>query len=451
MLVVGVAILLQTQAQGVLPHDLAKATLDWVHDGRAVAITAGYAFGERSGISFTGRHRIGGTTPISAQTIYEIGSITKAITGTLLADMVRRGEVALDDPIAQHLPADWKVAQVGERAITLLDLATHTSGLPRMPPGLMPPDMENPYATVDATMLREMLAGLTPTRGPGERYEYSNLGYALLGQALAHAGGQSWETLVRERVLEPLGMKETWAEVPAAKQALFATGHTSRFLPVPHWDFEAFAAAGALRASGLDMHRLGDALRNPADTGILASLHFASEGRRSVGAGQDSVGLGWHVMHRGEARIVWHNGGTGGFRTWVGADRGANRSAFILANAVLPWVDAVGVAALLGDSLPEAPKVEPITTVSVTAAQLAPLVGRYALNPAFVMEITHRGDTLYLQATNQPKVRMVATSPSDFAATVVDASITFERNEAGDITALILHQGGIDQRAPRQP
>jgi CubicO group peptidase (beta-lactamase class C family) len=246
-------------------------------------------------------------------------------------------------------------------------------------------------------------------------------------------------------------MLDTWDIVQERDTSRFATGHNPRFVPVPHWDLGAFAPAGGLRSTPMDMSRLATALKMPADTGVTAALILAGTGYRAIGSGADSVGLGWHIMHRDDARIVWHNGGTGGFRTWVGADRGVDRGAVVLANAVQPWVDALGVAVVLQDSLPEPPPVEPVQAVTVTAAQLAPLVGRYALSPAFVMEITHEGGTLYLQATNQPRIRMVATSPVDFAATVVDASITFERDAAGDVVALVLHQGGIDQRAPRQP
>lgn len=446
------AVMLLMQVQQGPQGDLATAMARWVADSQVVALAVADLEDGGTGAAIVRGPLVAGSKQHGGlRTLFEIGSITKAITGTLLADMVRRGEVALDDPVAQHLPTDWTVPQVGDRPITLLDLATHTSGLPRMPAEFTPEDPENPYADVDLAALRDFLAAAKPARAPGTSYEYSNLGFAVLGQALAHAGGKSWLELVRERVLLPLGMRDTWLEVRPADAGRFAAGHNSRFIAVPHWDLGAFAPAGGLRSTVVDMSRLAAALKMPADTGVTAGIILATTGFRALGSGTDSVGLGWHIRNRDGSRIAWHNGGTGGFRTWVGSDRGRDRGAVVLANAIQPWVDALGVALVLDDTLPEPPPVAQVRVVSVPAAQLEPLVGRYVLNPAFVMEISHEGDTLHLQATNQPRIRMVATSPLEFAATVVDASITFERDASGRIVALVLHQGGTDQRAPRAP
>src|SRR5512146_219373 len=121
---------------------------------------------------------------LDSRTVFEIGSVTKVFTTAVLMDMVRRKEVSLDDPVARYLPASVKVPSRGGKQITLVDLATHTSGLPRVPSNLNV-FSPNPYANYSPEQLYEFLSGYQLTRDIGERFEYSNLGMGLLGHALA--------------------------------------------------------------------------------------------------------------------------------------------------------------------------------------------------------------------------------------------------------------------------
>src|SRR5580704_13650102 len=147
--------------------------------------------------------------PLNGDTIFEIGSITKVFTSLLLADAVERHEVALSDPIAKYLPPQVKVPERGGRTITLQDLSTHTSALPRLPANFSPKDPSNPYADYSVEQLYQFLSGYTLTRDIGSQYEYSNLGGGLLGHALARRAGVDYETLVRRRITGPLGMHDT--------------------------------------------------------------------------------------------------------------------------------------------------------------------------------------------------------------------------------------------------
>src|SRR6185437_8859808 len=169
---------------------------------------------DRKDVITYGRQRLSDDDPITSDTVFEIGSITKIFTALLLADMVRRGELKLDDPVARHLPADFHVPELNGRPITLADLATHTSGLPRFPafPGtpLSPVWMEAiPRFTLDD--LKAWLANLHPEPPPptAAGWWYSNVGYTLLAMALANRGGQSYEALLQQRVIGPLGLKDT--------------------------------------------------------------------------------------------------------------------------------------------------------------------------------------------------------------------------------------------------
>ena len=169
---------------------------------------------------------------LDGDTVFEIGSVTKVFTSLVLADMVQRGEAAFDDPVAKYLPEQVKVPERAGRSITLEDLSRHMSALPRLPSNLVLRNMSNPYAEYSVEQLYEFLSAHELSRDIGSKYEYSNLGVGLLGHALARRAGADYESLVKVRVLEPLGMKSTSITLSPEMKARLATGHTktgSRF------------------------------------------------------------------------------------------------------------------------------------------------------------------------------------------------------------------------------
>jgi serine-type D-Ala-D-Ala carboxypeptidase/endopeptidase len=193
----------------------------------------------------------GGAEP-DQDTVFEIGSITKVFTALLLADMVERGEMRLDDPIAKYLPGVTVPARDG-RPITLADLATHTSGLPRLPTNMPMRNPADPYADYGAPLLYQFLSTHTLARAPGEQWEYSNLGAGLLGHILSRHAGTSYEDLLRTRILQPLGMRDTAITLSGDQRRRLATGHSAALVPVPLWEFDALAGAGAIRSTAADL------------------------------------------------------------------------------------------------------------------------------------------------------------------------------------------------------
>ena len=168
-------------------------------------------------------------TRVDGETVFELASVTKAFTSLLLADAVTRGEVALSDPVSRYLPPSVRMPERGGRAITLHDLATHTSGLPREPSNLQPKDPANPFADYTVEQLYQFLSGHELTRDIGSEFEYSNLGAGLLGHVLALRAGSDYETLVRTRITSPLGMSSTGVTLSPGMRARLAPGH-DRFL-----------------------------------------------------------------------------------------------------------------------------------------------------------------------------------------------------------------------------
>jgi CubicO group peptidase (beta-lactamase class C family) len=260
-----------------------------------------------------------GQLPAGPNSIFEIGSITKVFTATLLADMAETGLVALDDPLERHLPAAASMPTRG-RSTTLADLASHRSGLPHVPAPLLlrglTTERRDPYARWDAARVEAQLARTRPRSAPGQRFQYSNWGVGLLGHALALRAGMSFGELVQTRICRPLGMSATGIEVDGGR---LATGHTRRGRPTPHWDLAALAGAGGLRSSAADLLAFlrlhaGD---SPSETLALAARETQ---RERIAHGRGHVGLGWLILPPGRwlpHRLLVHEGATGGFRAFA--------------------------------------------------------------------------------------------------------------------------------------
>ncbi|MBA3709872.1 MAG: serine hydrolase, partial [Planctomycetes bacterium] len=374
---------------------------------------------------------------VDGNTVFEIGSVTKLFTSLVLADMALHREVALDDPVAKYLPPEVRLPTRNGRQITLADLASQVSGLPRMPSNLTPADPTNPYADYTVAQLYAFLGGYRLTRDPGAEYEYSNLGVALLGHVLALRAGKPYELLVAERVLRPLHMEDTRIALTPTMRARLATGHMGG-VPVANWDLATFAGAGAMRSTANDMLRF---LAASIDTTgpLAAAFRLTQQPRHRAGGPEQEIGLGWHIRTRGGRQIVWHNGATGGYHSFVGFDPATRRGVVLLANSSDP-VDDIPVHLLD----PTMPPLRPTRPVAVDSAVLARYVGRYELAPTFAIDVTREGAALFIQATNQARLQALASSEREFFLRVVNARITFEANSSGAVTGLVLHQNGRD-------
>ena len=274
---------------------------------------------------------------LDGNTVFEIGSITKVFTGTLLADMVARGLVSLDDPVSKFLPSAVKVPSRNGRAITLLDLAEQHSGLPRLPNNLHPGDPGNPYADYSVEQMYAFLSGYELPRDPGATFEYSNLGVGLLGHVLGLRAGMSWEALAVDRILGPLGMTRTRVVFTDDMQRRLAKGHgLDGSSPAKNWDLPTLAGAGALRSTANDMLRFAAAALGAPGTppALATAVAEAERPRRDVAAnGTMKIGLNWFTSRTGPVEIVWHNGGTGGYRSYLGLDKAHQRAVVVLTNS----------------------------------------------------------------------------------------------------------------------
>jgi D-alanyl-D-alanine-carboxypeptidase/D-alanyl-D-alanine-endopeptidase len=300
--------------------------------------------------------------------VFEIGSVTKVFTSLLLAIAVRRGEVALDDALSEHLPLGSHVPRRGNADITLLHLATHRSGLPRLPPRFFWEAFrhrEDPYAELTTERVLEALARTRLRRSPGERFRYSNFGAGLLGIALGQAARADYETLVRDRIARPLGMRDTTVALDEDQRSRLAPGTTRRGKQAAPWTVSGLAGAGALRSTVADLLRFVRAQTGVAPSDVSAELAAAIEmthqerARGSRVAPGLRVGLGWMLLPIGRRKLetIWHNGGTGGYRSYVGVAPSVDAGVVVLSSNVRT-VDPIGTRVLLdlgASPGPEAP------------------------------------------------------------------------------------------------
>ncbi|HKR63060.1 MAG TPA: serine hydrolase [Thermoanaerobaculia bacterium] len=381
---------------------------------------------------------------VDGDTLFEIGSTTKVFTSLLLADAVQRGEVALTDPVSKYLPKDVKVPERSGKQITLQDLATHTSGLPRLPANLAPKDPLNPYADYTEQQLYDYLSHAELAHDIGTTYDYSNLGAGLLGHVLARRAGMSYEALVRKRVLEPLGMGSTAITLGDAMKSRLAPGHDPARNRAKNWDLPTLAGAGALRSTANDLLAFLAAelgiTKSPLANAMAAQLAV----RRPANTPALKIALGWHVLTTPAGHeIVWHNGGTGGYRSFIAFDAKQKTGVVVLSNMFTnAGVDDIGMH-LLDPSSPLATAAKTRKEIALDEQTLQRYVGRYELAPGFIITITREGAHLFGQATGQPRFEMFAENDHEFFLKVVDAQITFNEN------GLILHQNGANAPGKR--
>jgi serine-type D-Ala-D-Ala carboxypeptidase/endopeptidase len=389
--------------------------------------------------------------PLNGDTVFEIGSMTKVFTSLVLMDMAQKGEVALTDPVSKYLPASVKVPERNNKKITLQDLSTQSSGLPRMPTNFKPKDETNPYADYTPELLYQFLSGYQLTRDIGSQYEYSNLGVGLLGHALTLRAGSDYEAMVKSRILDPLGMKSTRVTLSPEMKARLAIGHSPTLSPVTNWDLAALAGAGALRSTTNDILTFLAANLGYTRTPLAAAMAAEVSIRRPAGAPDMQIAYAWHVQTKDGKSIIWHNGGTGGYRTYMGYDPKSRVGVVVLSNiASAAGPDDIGRHLIdLSYPLQTAQPLREHIEVSVNTKVFDNYVGSYQLSPNVVLAISREGDQLFGQLTGQPKFPMFPEGEGKFFLRAVDAQVAFTAGPQGKARQATLHQNGLDMPAKR--
>ncbi len=297
--------------QSVLDHDMAAQ-----RDSATGQLALGRDAGISVGVLQRGVRRVFTYGTAQADSIFEIGSISKTFTGLLLARAVNEGRVSLREPVRELLPQGTVAKPAGDE-ITLLDLATQHSGLPRMPDNFQPSDRANPYADYRAANLYAYISQRGVSKAKHPNYLYSNLGFGLLGQALAERAGTTYAHLLKKEITGPLEMRDTIISPSAEQWERFIQGHSGagQHKPVHVWDLDALAGAGAIRSTAGDMLTYLDAQLHPEKyPAIAAALKETHRIRDETGPGH-SISLAWQFDKK--SRIFEHGGATAGYTSYA--------------------------------------------------------------------------------------------------------------------------------------
>ena len=382
--------------------------------------------------------------PYDEHTAFEIGSVTKTMTAALLAEFIGRGEVTLDDPIAKLLPPGASVPSFNGRQISIGDIVTHTSGLPAIPAQYRITDMNNPYASMTERDLLGALAATQLTRAPGSQWEYSNFAMMVLSYALAKRSGKDYETLLRERLLAPLGMNDTYV-AKRPPQVRLAQGHLANTMPAVPWDFPVdMAGVGGVRATLPDMVRYLEGELGTRESAITPALARTQQQVASVGG--HTMGMNWILSTVNGRTVVAHDGGTGGYSSFAAFDRAAKRAVVLLSDTALTSVGGFGT---LGPHLldPSVPVGAPRIVATADAKLIDALVGGYRLQSGLGMELRHKGNALTIQADGQPEFEMGYDSAGDFYPLQFDALLRPKRKADGTYTFTWFQLGGASEAA----
>ena len=379
----------------------------------------------------------GGPAP-EADSLFEIGSISKVFIGTLLADAVRRGEVRLDDPASMYLPSSVRLPEYEGTPISLLDLATHTSGLPReMTSG----KQLTPENWTQA--MYDFLSGYLLAYQPGTKFVYSNLGMTLLAHILELRTGMDYEQLVSDRLLRPIEMTSTGFKPEPDILPRLARGHNSVLYPVDTYVYNVpeHIYAGGIISSAEDMLRFASAAMGLESTPLMPAFQDAIHPRRL--AKDDQSGLAWRVVE-GSEPIIYHNGHTYGMHAYLGFDPGRQVAVVVLANAAIS-VDDIGPHLLYPEKY-TLEKFTPraiLTPKLVDPAILASYAGRYEFDNVMI-DVRGDGDHLILSMADLDPLTLVAETETRFAVMEYDAAVEF-LVDGGKVTSLDMVQAGASQ------
>jgi serine-type D-Ala-D-Ala carboxypeptidase/endopeptidase len=274
--------------------------------------------------------------------IYEVGSITKTFTGLILAQMIEQGKVQAEEPVRELLPPGV-VNEPEEPEISLLDLVTQHSGLPRMPDNFSPADLNNPYVDYTPAKLYQFLSKHGVAKPADAAFLYSNLGVGLLGQALSERAHTSYADLLHNEVTEPLGLKDTVVVLSPDQQQRFIPGHTANHQPAHSWELDALAGAGAVRSTADDMLTYLEAQLHPEK--LPAAVSKAKNGNTLAAALKRSqilntdagpnMRIAYAWMFSPTSGSYWHNGASGGYSAFAFFNPKENYAAIVLVNTAV--------------------------------------------------------------------------------------------------------------------
>lgn len=375
---------------------------------------------------------------IGPSSAFEIGSVSKTMTAALLAGLIEAGQADLDDPLAAYLSDGRRVPDFEGQPIRLRHLVTHTSGLPALPPGIDFSNLADPYAAIGPDALLAALGRSTLAQAPGERFEYSNFASMLLSYAVARRSGEDFETLLDAHLFEPLGMHGAYvnARPDGIREAI---GHLPNGEATPAWHFQTdLAGVGGVRATLEDMVAYVRGQLGAAPDPLAAVLERTQQPLTTPSA--QPIAMNWMLAPLDDRRVHVHEGGTGGFSSFVAFDRGKGRGVIVLSDTSMT---ALGGLGSLGQHLLDSrlPLGRPRREIAAPPSLIDALVGEWQLEGGLAMTLRRKDDALEIQAAGQPAFAMGYDSAGDFYPHAFDALLSPQKAADGSYR-FVWHVGG---------
>ncbi len=372
-----------------------------------------------------GTLEVGGGQPVTENTIFEIGSITKVFTATLAHLLEQQGELSLSDPVGVHLPEEVDVKVVDGNEMTLWHLATHTSGLPRRPSRL---NSDQSYYPFRLDQLYEFLENWKPDRAPGGAYDYSNLGFGLLGLILELNQEASYDELVQRHILSKLKMRSTGCMLEEPIEDRLATPHRGT-QPTSTRDWtRPTAGAGGIKSSVKDLMLFAKANLSDSESPLHRSLRSCQVPRAGAGSPKERIGLGWHVLQESNERIIHHGGSTRGFRSFMAFMPDRGHAVVLLANST-SGLKGIGLRILAPDVF------------------FDEYAGSYQKESGQRLLIENRNGELFLKMSGQRRGAVFRLIGEDlYLNNEARATLRFERGAQGRVRRVFLKQKYRDKK-----
>jgi serine-type D-Ala-D-Ala carboxypeptidase/endopeptidase len=389
---------------------------------------------------------------IDDKTAFEIGSISKTMLAFLVADLVDQGKMKLEEPLQKYLPEGSTVPTWKDKAVTVQHVVTHTSGIPRLPEAMDGANPADPYATLTPRGLLDALKKTKLNAEPGSKFEYSNFAMMLLSLAVSNTAKQDLETLFKQRLFEPTGMRAAYVSMPASG-VYAAQGYSTSRRPVPPWTIATdLAGVGMVRATLDDMVAYARAAigkpivpEGRTKEATRAATLLANAHKSLYKGSSEELGMNWFRRRlAGGVEVVEHGGGTGGFSSYLVIDRANSRAVVLLSDTSGAGISKFADALLDGKENPGTAR----RIATPDKKLLDGLVGEYTIGDALPATLRTREGKLFVQAAGQPEFEMGYDTTGTFF--VLDFDAVLKRVGEGDTMKLSWAQGGAEVAMKRR-
>ncbi len=420
--------------------DVDKVIRERVDAGYSVGIVIAVVKPEGTKFHAYGRVATDSEQTVNPDTLYELGAITSVFTAAVLTEMVERGDVKLSDPITKYLPEQVRPKSPDGKPITLGQLATHTSGLPRLPDNAaIDANPNNPWVDYSIGDLYSFLSSHEFAAAPGSEWRYSHIGYGLLGHLLAKKTGKGYESLLVDRICNVLRMDSTRITQNEDLAERSAYGHHSD-AEVADWNVPALAPAGALWSTGRDLAQFLSASLGLTDTKLKPALASMRQVRTRTSNVHTEQAFGWQKASRFGAPIFFKSSGSGGYRSFLGFCPERKIGVAVLSNSAVDCAD-IGM-----HLLHEKYALRDLKKKSAVASQnLDDFEGRYIMPSGLIFLFSRKGDKLMVEQAGVDKLEMICEGADTYRYKMVDARFKFKRDANGAVSDVTLYQSGGTQ------